>query len=190
MKFFALLTALFTTLSAWAANPQVEMSTSMGTIVLELYPEKAPKTVDNFLEYAKSGFYNGTIFHRVIAGFMIQGGGFDQKMTQKATRAPVQNEANNGLRNELGTIAMARTADPHSATAQFFINVANNSPLNYPSRDGYGYTVFGKVTKGLDVVQAMSKVSTGIFPKGGIPFQDVPDTPIVIENVKVLTPSK
>ena len=133
-----------------AANPQVELKTNLGNITIELYPDKAPKTVDNFLRYVKDGYYKGTIFHRVIPGFMIQGGGFDKSFKQKPTRQPVENEAANGLKNEMGTVAMARTSEPHSATAQFFINVANNSFLNYtsPTARGYGYTVFGKVHQG------------------------------------------
>jgi len=161
----------------------VRMQTNLGTIVLELDGDKAPETVANFVEYAKSGFYDGTIFHRVIPGFMIQGGGFEPGMTQKATGAPVKNEADNGLKNELGTIAMARTPDPHSATAQFFINVKNNGFLNYtaPTAQGWGYCVFGKVTEGMDVVHNIEKVST-TFRSG---HQDVPSEDVVIEKVTV-----
>jgi len=161
----------------------VRMQTNMGTIVLELDGDKAPETVANFVEYAKSGFYDGTIFHRVIPGFMIQGGGFEPGMSQKATRAPVKNEADNGLKNELGTIAMARTPDPHSATAQFFINVKNNGFLNHtaPTAQGWGYCVFGKVTEGMDVVHSIEKVST-TFRSG---HQDVPSEDVVIEKVTI-----
>ncbi len=140
----------------------------MGTITLELYPDKAPKTVENFLQYVKDGHFKGTIFHRVINGFMIQGGGFTTDLAQKKTRAPVQNEANNGLKNDIGTIAMARTSDPHSATAQFFINHKNNDFLNHsaPTPQGWGYTVFGKVIKGMDVVNKIAAV--GNRPHGPV----------------------
>lgn len=169
-----------------AANPQVEIQTSQGRIVLELYADKAPKTVDNFLQYTKDGFYDGTVFHRVIDGFMIQGGGFTPDLAQKATRPPVENEAKNGLRNDIGTIAMARTNNPHSATAQFFINLVDNRNLDYPSFDGWGYTVFGKVREGIDVVKKIGQVRTG--SKGGM--QDVPATPVVIQSVKLLPEKK
>lgn len=161
----------------------VDMKTSLGTIVLELYPDKAPDTVKNFVQYAKDGFYNGTIFHRVIRGFMIQGGGFEPDMQQKPTKAPIKNEADNGLHNDLGTIAMARTPDPNSATAQFFINGKDNDFLNYsaPTSQGWGYCVFGKVVKGLDVVQAIENVAT--TSRGG--HQDVPVDNVVIESVTV-----
>jgi peptidyl-prolyl cis-trans isomerase A (cyclophilin A) len=174
--------AFFLSAAALAANPMVEMKTSMGTIVIELYPDKAPASVENFLTYVKAGAYNGTIFHRVIDGFMIQGGGFDEKLTQKPTRAPIQNEAKNGLKNEPGTLAMARTGNPHSATAQFFINLVNNTSLNYPSFDGWGYAVFGKVTQGFEVVQAIGKVQTG--NAGG--HQNVPVKPVIIESARIL----
>jgi len=170
---------------AFAANPQVEVKTNLGSITVELYPEKAPKTVENFLQYARDGFYKGTIFHRVIPGFMIQGGGFNQAFEQKPTRSPVENEAGNGLKNEIGTIAMARTNNPHSATAQFFINVADNRFLNHtaPTVRGYGYTVFGKVTKGMDIVGRIAATPTGT----GGPFpQDVPQQTVVIEDIVVL----
>ena len=189
---FAFILACATSLSATAANPQVELKTNKGAIVLELYPEKAPRSVDNFLQYVKDGFYNGTQFHRVIAGFMIQGGGFDTIMRQKKTRAPIPNEGKNGLRNDAGTIAMARTADPDSATAQFFINLANNDPLNadFPRGDGHGYAVFGKVVKGMDVVQTIGKSTTGIFRSALGVFQDVPDSPIIVESAKLLPAAK
>ena len=161
----------------------VRMQTNKGTIVLELDAEKAPATVANFVEYASSGFYDGTIFHRVIPRFMIQGGGFQPGMTQKAARDPIKNEADNGLKNDLGTIAMARTSDPNSATAQFFINTKDNGFLNHsaPTPQGWGYCVFGKVVEGLDVVQEIEKVSTGT--SGG--HQDVPNEDVVIEKVTV-----
>jgi cyclophilin family peptidyl-prolyl cis-trans isomerase len=170
---------------ASATNPQVEIRTGLGAIVVELYPDKAPLTVENFLQYVKEGHYNGTLFHRVIPGFMIQGGGFDADFKQKPTRKPVRNEASNGLKNEIGTIAMARTADPHSATAQFFINVADNGSLNFrfPTQEGYGYTVFGKVAKGMEVVQRIVKVPTGSGPAG---HQNVPLKPVVIESARIL----
>lgn len=161
----------------------VKLHTNKGTIVLELNAEKAPKTVENFLDYARNGFYDGTIFHRVIDGFMIQGGGMEPGMREKKTNSPIQNEANNGLTNERGTIAMARTPDPHSATAQFFINVSDNTFLNFRSEtmDGWGYCVFGKVVDGMDVVDSIRNVETGSF---GF-HQDVPKQDIVIESVEV-----
>jgi len=165
------------------AAPQVELKTSMGTIVVELNAEKAPKTVDNFLAYVRDGFYDGTIFHRVIDGFMIQGGGFTVGMKEKPIQRPaVENEAKNGLRNEVGAIAMARTRDPHSARAQFFINLVDNDRLDYPSFDGWGYAVFGKVVQGLDVVQKIGKVAT---TQVGI-HRDVPREPVIIESVRLL----
>ena len=185
-KLFAILAALAISLPAWAANPTVEMKTNYGAITIELYPEKAPKTVANFLQYVKDGQYNGTIFHRVIDGFMIQGGGFDLGMKEKATRAPIENEAKNGLKNQIGTLAMARKPDPHSATAQFFINLVNNDPLDYPSRDGWGYCVFGKVTQGMDVVNKISKVRTGSVGK----YENVPVSPVLIESVKLISSDK
>lgn len=165
-------------------NPQLEMKTSMGVITIELYADQAPKTVANFLQYAQDGFYSGTIFHRVIDGFMIQGGGFQPDMKEKTTRSPIQNEAKNGLKNTAGTLAMARTRAPHSAAAQFFINLVDNRSLDYPSFDGWGYAVFGKVTQGFDIVQKIGKVKTG---NQGF-HQDVPATPVTIESVRLLTP--
>ncbi len=158
--------------------PMVILKTSKGDLKIELYPAKAPDTVKNFLQYVDDGFFNGTIFHRVISGFMVQGGGFTKDMQQKPTRAPVKNEAGNGLKNARGTLAMARTGDPHSATAQFFINVVDNDFLNYTSPDprGYGYCVFGKVVEGLEVVDAIKSVRTG--NRGG--HQDVPMEPVEI----------
>jgi cyclophilin family peptidyl-prolyl cis-trans isomerase len=172
---------------ALAANPQVDLKTSLGAIRLELFPEKAPKTVENFLQYVKDGQYNGTIFHRVIDGFMIQGGGFDKSMRQKPTRAPIPNEAKNGLKNDLGTVAMARTSAPHSASSQFFINVKNNDFLNAASaQDGWGYAVFAKVVSGMDVVMKISKVQTG--NAGGM--GDVPREAIVIESAALVADQK
>ena len=166
------------------SHPLVKLETSMGDITLELYPDKAPATVANFLQYVKDGFYNGTIFHRVIHGFMIQGGGFDAKMNQKPTRAPIKNEADNGLKNEPYTVAMARTDDPNSATAQFFINVADNQFLNHTAKtpQGWGYAVFGKVVKGQDVVDKIKAVPT--TTKGM--FQNVPVTPVTIIKATVV----
>lgn len=162
----------------------VNMETSAGTIKLELDGKMAPLTVENFVAYAKAGHYDGTIFHRVIPGFMIQGGGFDEEMQQKPTNSPVKNEADNGLKNMNGTIAMARTNDPHSATAQFFINVKDNSFLDHtaPSPQGWGYTVFGKVVDGDDVIKAIEKVQTGI--RNG--HRDVPSENVVIRKVTVV----
>ena len=161
----------------------VTIATTVGQMTLELDADNAPKTVENFLAYASSGFYDGTIFHRVINNFMIQGGGFTTDMEQKPTQAPVDNEANNGLKNERGTIAMARTKDPHSATAQFFINVQDNDFLNHTGENmqGWGYTVFGKITQGEDVLDKIRVVQTG--SQGG--HQDVPTEPIIIESISV-----
>lgn len=160
------------------------MQTTKGEITLALYPDKAPISVDNFVTYAEAGFYDGTIFHRVIPGFMIQGGGFEPDMTQKKTRDTIKNEANNGLKNEVGTIAMARTPDPHSASSQFFINVKNNEFLNFSAETqrGWGYAVFGKVTDGMEVVNAIVEVPTG--NRGH--HQDVPTEPVVIEKVTIV----
>lgn len=193
---FALILGLTSTLglnSALAAGPHsskgakpmsVRMTTNHGDIVIELDADKAPVTVANFLSYVKSGFFNGTIFHRVIPGFMIQGGGFEPGMKQKPTQAPIKNEADNGLQNLEGTIAMARTNDPQSATAQFFINVKNNSFLNHsaPTAQGWGYCVFGKVTQGLDIVHAIEKVPTTTR----MGMQDVPSEDVVIQTVTVV----
>lgn len=184
-RLFALALGLSLSMSVLAANPTVEMKTSQGNITLELYPDKAPKTVENFLKYAKGGFYKGTIFHRVIDNFMIQGGGFDTSLREKETFPPIQNEADNGLKNDIYTIAMARTMNPHSASAQFFINVKDNDFLNHtaPTMRGWGYAVFGKVLKGQDVVMKIAKAKTG--PRGPMP-SDVPLENVVIEDVKVL----
>jgi peptidyl-prolyl cis-trans isomerase A (cyclophilin A) len=159
-----------------AGAPKVRLSTSMGDIVLELYPEKAPRTVENFLQYVRDRHYEGTIFHRVIDGFMVQGGGFNADFQQKPTRAPVPLEASNGLKNDRGTIAMARTSNPNSATAQFFINVVDNAMLNAPNPDGHGYAVFGRVVQGMDAVDKIRTVAVG--NKG--PHQNVPSTPVTI----------
>lgn len=167
------------------AMTRVLMKTLLGDMTLELDADKAPATVANFVEYAHSGHYDGTIFHRVINNFMVQGGGFDTDMAQKDTNAPIQNEANNGLKNDRGTIAMARTMDPHSATAQFFINVSDNDFLNFSGENmqGWGYAVFGRVVEGEDVLDKIRVVPTG--SQAG--HQDVPSDPIVIESVTVLS---
>jgi peptidyl-prolyl cis-trans isomerase B (cyclophilin B) len=160
----------------------VQLTTNHGVIKLELDADKAPKTVENFLNYVKAGHYDGTIFHRVIDNFMIQGGGFEPGMKQKPTNAPVENEAKNGLKNEAYTVAMARTSDPHSASAQFFINVKNNSFLDYPGQDGWGYCVFGKVVEGQDVVDRIRAVQT---TRSGM-FSDVPAQNVVIEKAEIV----
>ncbi len=167
------------------AATSVEFQTSQGNFTVELYPEKAPKTVENFLQYVKDDFYDNTIFHRVINRFMIQGGGFERDLSEKNTRAPIVNESNNGLLNELGTVAMARTADPDSATAQFFVNLGDNQFLNYTSPDpeSIGYCVFGKVTSGLDVVQKIGLSATGNLGR----HSDVPIKPITIKSAKVVS---
>lgn len=161
----------------------IEMKTNHGPITIELYPEKAPETVGNFIQYVKDGFYDGTIFHRVIPGFMIQAGGFEPGMTEKQTRAPIKNEADNGLKNEVGTLAMARTSDPHSATAQFFINVKDNGFLDHssPTPSGWGYCVFGRVVDGMDVVHEIEKVDT---TTRGM-HENVPTQDVVIEQVRL-----
>ncbi len=160
----------------------VVLHTNHGKITLELNAEKAPKTVENFLSYVRDGHYNGTVFHRVIDGFMVQGGGFEPGMKQKPTKASVENEAANGLKNEPYTIAMARTSDPHSASAQFFINVKNNSFLDYPGQDGWGYCVFARVTEGTEVVDKIKSVKTS---RSGM-FSDVPVEDVVIEKAEII----
>jgi peptidyl-prolyl cis-trans isomerase B (cyclophilin B) len=160
----------------------VILTTNHGKIKIELDAEKAPKSVENFLAYVNAGHYNGTIFHRVIPGFMVQGGGFEPGMKQKPTNDPVENEAKNGLKNEPYTLAMARTSAPHSASAQFFINVKNNSFLDYPGQDGWGYCVFGKVVEGKDIVDAIEKVKT---TRSGM-FADVPENDVIIETAEVV----
>jgi peptidyl-prolyl cis-trans isomerase A (cyclophilin A) len=168
---------------AWAADaPRVKFATTAGDFVVELNPEKAPRTVDNFLQYVKDKHYDGTIFHRVIDNFMVQGGGFAPDMQQKPVRAPIPLEAGNGLKNEVGTIAMARTSDPASATAQFFVNVRDNAMLDAPNPDGHGYAVFGKVVSGMDTINKIRASPTGV--KG--PFRDVPVTPVVINSATLV----
>jgi peptidyl-prolyl cis-trans isomerase B (cyclophilin B) len=170
-----------------AANPRVALQTSKGRIVIELYADKAPKTAKNFLDYVKAGFYNGTIFHRVIPGFMIQGGGFTPDLKEKPTRAPIKNEANNMVQNQRGTIAMARTGDPDSASAQFFINLVNNGSLNHTAntQQGWGYTVFGNVVEGMDVVDAIAQVKAA----PGI-SEAVPVEPVVIQKATLVSAPK
>ncbi len=173
MQFFALTEALA------QEAPRVKFVTSSGDFVVELYPDKAPKTVANFLQYVKDKHYDGTLFHRVIDNFMVQGGGYDSKYRQKPTRPPVALEASNGLKNEVGTLAMARTSDPNSATSQFFINVKDNAMLNAPAPDGFGYTVFGKVVSGTETIQKIKSTATGAAG----PFaSDAPKTPILINS--------
>jgi cyclophilin family peptidyl-prolyl cis-trans isomerase len=178
------LTLSLVSIVAHAADPRVELKTNQGAIVMELYPEKAPKTVENFLQYVKSGHYNNTLFHRVIDGFMIQGGGFDIQMHEKPTSPPIKNEADNGLKNDRYTVAMARTPNPHSATAQFFINVKDNDSLNFtaPNPAGWGYAVFGKVVEGKDTVDKIAKVNTGRVGR----FSDVPIPPVEIQSATIL----
>ena len=174
--------AIFNIANAQGAAPRVKLATSMGDIVLQLDAAKAPKTVENFLAYVQDKHYDGTIFHRVIDGFMIQGGGFTPDMAQKPTKAPIPLEAANGLKNDKYTIAMARTGDPNSATAQFFINVKDNAMLNAPSPDGHGYAVFGKVVEGTAVVDKIKAVATG--NRG--PHQNVPATPVLIQSATLV----
>jgi cyclophilin family peptidyl-prolyl cis-trans isomerase len=184
VRFVALLLAALFALPVVAQTTRVELKTNRGNIVLELDGAKAPKTVANFVQYVKDGHYDGVIFHRVIDGFMIQGGGFDKNMNEKKTRGPIENEAGNGLKNDVGTIAMARTPNPHSASAQFFINVKNNDFLNFrePTPQGFGYAVFGKVVSGMDIVEKIAQAPTG--NAGG--HQNVPREPIVIEKAQLL----
>jgi cyclophilin family peptidyl-prolyl cis-trans isomerase len=180
--FISALLLLATAGSALADNPKVRMETTEGTITMELYPDKAPKSVENFLAYVDEGYYDGAVFHRVIDGFMIQGGGFTDDLQKKPTKDAIENEADNGLKNERGTVAMARTGDPHSATAQFFINHKDNDFLNHSGKNprGWGYAVFGKVTDGMEVVDKIATTPTG--GKGPFPT-DVPQSTIVIEKV-------
>ena len=168
------------------AGPKVEFKTNLGNFVVDLDSDKAPKTVNNFLAYVKSGFYNGTLFHRVINGFMVQGGGFTTDLVQKPTQPPVVSEAQNGLKNQIYTIAMARTSDPDSATAQFYINVKDNPGLDFPNAMGNGYTVFGKVISGTQTIDKIKLVPTGVAstPRGRM--ADVPNTPVVIESATIL----
>src|SRR3954471_8129337 len=181
---FVMLSAAGAVDGALAADPQVDIKTNQGTIRLELYPAKAPVSVDNFLQYVKEGHYNGTVFHRVIKNFMIQGGGFDKDMRQKSTRGQIKNESTNGLVNDIGTVAMARTSVRDSATAQFFINTKNNDFLNYSGEtpQGYGYAVFGKVVSGMDVVMKIGETPTGPG--------DVPKSQVVIESITLVEPAK
>ncbi len=181
-----LLTALLLGLStlALADNPRVLMVTSLGEIELELDQEKAPLSVENFLRYVDEGYYNDTIFHRVINSFMIQGGGFTQEMTKKPSHSPVKNEARNGLKNSRGTIAMARTNQPHSATSQFFINHIDNDNLDYPSFDGWGYAVFGRITKGVETMDKIADVFTVTASNG---MKNVPEQPVLIKSVTRIT---
>jgi peptidyl-prolyl cis-trans isomerase A (cyclophilin A)/peptidyl-prolyl cis-trans isomerase B (cyclophilin B) len=185
-RFIAGLAGLTLSAAAFAADPQVALKTSMGEIVLELNPEKAPITVDNFLKYVKSGFYKGTIFHRVIDGFMIQGGGMDAQFHGRKTNKPIKNESNNGLSNEKYTVAMARESNPDSATSQFFINVVDNPGLDYPNMQGSGYTVFGKVVKGQDVVDKIKAVVVDDI-RG---LENVPVTPVTIQSATLLKGDK
>jgi len=185
--FLAILTIgalLMTNGTANAANPLVRMTTSVGVIDIEVFPDEAPETAANFLAYVDAGFYDGTIFHRVIPGFVIQGGGFTPGMRQKQTRAPIKNEADNGLKNLTGTLSMARTGDPHSATSQFFINLVDNAFLDYQAknRQGWGYAVFAKVVKGMNAVNAIAKVKTG----NNGPYRDVPVEDVVVEKAERL----
>jgi len=178
------------------ANPVVRLDTTAGPVTIELYEDKAPKSVANFLQYVDSGFYNGTQFHRVISGFMIQGGGFDQSGQRKATREPIQNEADNGLKNKRGTLAMARTSNPHSATAQFFVNLVDNRNLDFTGKStrGWGYTVFGAVTDGMNVVDNIARERTTSQRLNGMMARDVPEVPILITKAYRLeddsTPAK
>jgi len=190
-KFFQLLTLALLASSLFAqnllaqGNPTAMLHTSMGDIQLELFADKAPVSVENFISYAKSGSYDGTIFHRVISHFMIQGGGFTPDMEKRATREPIVNEANNGLSNTRGTVAMARTNHPHSATAQFFINTQDNNNLDHSSESSsrtWGYAVFGRVTEGMNVVDEIRLVETGSTP----PYSDVPKVPVIIESVEII----
>ncbi len=188
LMMLALIMVIGTPARAQRSNPVVRLETSLGEITLELYPDKAPATVANFLQYVREGLYDGTIFHRVISGFMIQGGGLDANLNPKPNRAPIQNEADNGLTNQPYTVAMARTSDPHSATSQFFINVADNKFLNHTAKtsQGWGYAVFGQVVQGRQVVDQIKAVSTG--DRGG--FQNVPLTPVVIVKATVVEKPK
>jgi len=181
-QLLASLTCGLCVLVAHATSPQVELKTNLGDIVLELNDELAPKTVANFLRYVQDGHYNGTIFHRVIKGFMIQGGGMDETLKEKQTRAPIENEAANGLKNETGTVAMARTNDPHSATSQFFINVIDNGFLDYRDQKNWGYAVFGKVIKGMDIVHKIEKLPTRTQGMHG----DVPTEAVVIKQASII----
>jgi peptidyl-prolyl cis-trans isomerase A (cyclophilin A) len=182
MKRFLLAACLLIALPGLAWAQRVALETTMGTIVIELAPKEAPKTVANFLEYVKSGHYDNTVFHRVMGNFMIQGGGYGPDLAEKPTRAPIALESKNGLKNTRGAVSMARTSNPDSATAQFFINVVDNPRLDFPSPDGHGYAVFGKVVEGMDVVDKIREVPTA--PKG--PHANAPVTPVVIKSARIL----
>lgn len=186
-RVFAALCLLALSFTAQGKPVTVTLETSLGAIQLELDADKAPLTVANFVKYAKAGFYDGLVFHRVIKGFMVQGGGYDEQLNERPKQAPIKNEATNGLRNLRGSIAMARTSDPHSASSQFFINHADNGFLDHPGQTGWGYAVFGKVTGGMDVVDKIAAVPTGAK---GMFRSDVPATPVVIKSVKVQEPAK
>ena len=192
LKPLVLMSAVAAATGSLAADPVVELKTNQGAIRIELYAGKAPQTVENFLKYVRDGHYNGTIFHRVIDGFMIQGGGFDKTMREKKARPPIANEAERGvkagLKNDIGTLAMARTSNPNSATAQFFVNVGDNTFLNWgdPRGDGSGYAVFGKVVSGLEIVMKIAKLPTGSSGS----FSDVPRDAVVIESATVLPAGK
>ena len=180
---------LFLSSNGHAENVTVEIKTSLGNVIIELHSDKAPKTVANFLQYVDDGFYKNTVFHRVIPNFMVQGGGFDTDLNQKPTRSPIPIESDTGLKNDIGTIAMARTSDPNSATAQFFINVAKNDFLNFnaPNASGYGYAVFGKVIKGMEVVNKITSTPTG---SSGPFSRDVPKTNIIIQDITRISSSE
>jgi len=182
LLFCAALALGATTAAAQGTAPRVALETSEGRIVIELAPKEAPKTVDNFLAYVKAGHYDGTVFHRVIPTFMVQGGGFGPDMSERSTRPPIPLESKNGLKNARGTVAMARRGDPNSATAQFFINVVDNQSLDYPSFDGHGYAVFGKVVEGMDVVDKIKDVPTGNRGQ----YQNVPLKPVTIQSARVV----
>jgi len=184
IAFFCL--ALLTLNVLAAEHPRVRLETDQGVITVELYPEKAPKSVANFLAYVDSGFYDKTIFHRVIRNFVIQGGGLDSSMREKPTRAPIANEAKNGLKNKAGTLAMARTNEPHSASSQFFINLQSNTNLDYPSFDGWGYAVFGKVVEGQEIVQKIGRVPTAVVSGQA----DVPKTPVLLKTARRIAAAK
>lgn len=185
-RILMILSLLTLHLTAFASDsPQIRIVTNKGNIEIELNRQKAPESVKNFLQYAKSDYYNGTIFHRIIKGFMIQGGGFDKDLQRKQVKSPIQNEAFNGLKNDRGTIAMARTNEPHSATAQFFINTVNNNSLNHTGKSmrGWGYAVFGKVTKGMDIVDTIENSKTGAR---GMFSRDIPVSDVIIEKVETI----
>ncbi len=184
---FALLSLILAAAATAAEAPRVRFDTSLGSFTVELNPEKAPKSVANFLKYVEDKQYDNTIFHRVIPGFMAQGGGFSKDMQEKPTRAPIELESKNGLHNVPGSIAMARTSDPNSATSQFFINFVDNKMLDYPSPDGYGYAVFGQVIEGMDVVNRMATIPTGVSSNG---MSDVPRQPIIVNSARLVTPSE